>query len=201
MNTHAVIPFTVLEAVRAADVVSIAAEFGEMDALSAVRLGRSPTVSTQIERYQALARKGVRVDPHEVGGIIQLIGRRRDADLVMAEAGRLAGEYAALWYVGRFWRVLLYLAPGTLKRRLGAAIVKRTARSVFEVDLGVDDFASWEDVGGLNATAGEARPCEVFRAATAELLRRLTSFDGALFHVACRKDGDDSCVWSTNPRD
>jgi len=201
MNTHAVIPFAVLEAVRAADLDSIADESGAMEGLSTVRLGRSPTVSAQIERYQALARRGARVDPEEVGGIIRLIGRRRDADLVMAEAGRRAGEYAAAWYVGRLWRVLLRMAPGPLKRRLGASIVKRTAQSIFDVDLSVDKVASWQDGGCLNTTAGDARPCEVFRAATAELLRRLTSFDGALFHVACRKMGDDGCVWSTNPKD
>ena len=109
MHTHAVIPFSVLEAVRAADLESITAEYGDPEELATVRLGRSPTVSAQIEKYRSLARRGARVDPHEVGGIIKLIGRRRDADLVMAEAGRRAGEYAAEWFVGRAWRVLLRL--------------------------------------------------------------------------------------------
>jgi len=201
MHTHAVIPFSVLEAVRAADVESIAAEYGDPEELSTIRLGRSPTITAQIAKYRSLARRGARVDPHEVGGIIKLIGRRRDADLVMAEAGRRAGEYAAEWFVARPWRMLLRMTPGALKKRLGTSIVRRTALAVFEVNLDEDETASWHDTGSLTVAAGDAKPCDVLRAATAELLRQLTSFDGALFHIACRKQGDDGCVWSTNPTD
>lgn len=199
MKTHAVIPLAVLEAVRSADVVSVVPGFDNGDDVPSVRLGGTPTIIAQIERYQILARRGSRVPPDDVGGILKLIGRRRDADLVMAEAGRRVGELVANAHTGRTMRTLYRMAPRMLRNRIGAALVRRTARAIFDVDISVDHVARWTDPGGLTGSSGGVRVCEVFRAATAELLRRFTSFEGALFHQSCRDKGDDVCVWSAQP--
>jgi len=193
-----VIPLTVLEAVRSADLVTTVSGFDDVDEVPAVRLGGSPTVLAQIERYQGLARRGARVTSGDVGGILKLIGRRRDADLVMAEAGRRAGEFAATSQVGRLSRLVHGLAPPPMRRRLGASIVRRAAKSVLDVDISRESVARWTDPGELITSSG-VRACEIFRAATAELLRRFTTFDGALFHVSCKEAGDDACVWSAQP--
>src|SRR6266480_1394327 len=91
---HSIVPLAVLEAVKNLDtpVEDGLAEFAEE--LLVKRLGLSSTVQMQLEEYELLARKDARVDASHVEALLRLVGRRPDADLVFADAGRRAARRA-----------------------------------------------------------------------------------------------------------
>src|ERR1700756_3070 len=85
-------PLAVLEAVRNLDtpVEDGLTEFA--DELLSKRLGLSPTVAMQLAEYEALVRRDAHVDRAHVEALLRLVGRRPDADLVFADAGRRAAR-------------------------------------------------------------------------------------------------------------
>ena len=188
----AFIPLSLLEAIRNLDTPL---EDG-LDELSpeivSKRLGLSPTVAAQIARYKADAEKSAPVAEAEAVSVFRLVGRRPDASLVFADAGRRAARYAA-----RSAPALLKVAPGGVGRRMAGRAVRRAARAAFAADLKTPatrpevrmvvplSIAAWP--------GGEA--CSFYRSAFAELLRTLTGFEGTMRHEACRGRGDAACVW------
>src|SRR4051794_41302665 len=58
------------------------------------RLGLSPTVAAQIQRYRGAAERDGSVELDEAVSVLRLVGRRPDAALVFADAGRRAARYA-----------------------------------------------------------------------------------------------------------
>jgi hypothetical protein len=91
----AILPLSLLEAIRNLDTP---VEDGLDELASEIvvrRLGLSPTVAAQIQRYRAAADKDGTVDLDEVVSVIRLVSRRPDAALVFADAGRRAARYAA----------------------------------------------------------------------------------------------------------
>src|SRR5207237_10686689 len=85
---HSIVPLAVLEAVKNLDtpVEDGLSEFAEE--LLVKRLGLSPTVAMQLAEFEQLVRKDARVEPAHVEALLPLVGRRPDADLVVADAGR-----------------------------------------------------------------------------------------------------------------
>ena len=113
---HAIIPLAVLETMRHLDAPAPEAPTEYQAELSTKRLGTSGTVAAQIERFEALARRNARVDAGEVAGLLRLAGRRGDASLVFANAGRRAAQHAATRAsrVGRL--VWVWVVPGPAAR-------------------------------------------------------------------------------------
>src|SRR5207247_493944 len=62
------------------------------DELLVKRLGLSTTVPMQLAEFEQLVRKDARVEPSHVEALLRLVGRRPDADLVFAAAGRRAAR-------------------------------------------------------------------------------------------------------------
>src|SRR5438876_12061633 len=91
---HSIVPLAVLEAVRNLDtpVEDGLSEFAEE--LLSKRLGLSPTVALQLVQYEAQVRRDAGADPAHVEALLRLVGRRPDADLVFAGAGRRGGRRA-----------------------------------------------------------------------------------------------------------
>src|SRR5437660_9385560 len=87
---HSIVPLAVLEAIRNLDtpVEDGLSEFA--DELLAKRLGLSPTITMQLTEYEGLVRRDARVEATHVEALLRLVGRRPDADLVFADAGRRA---------------------------------------------------------------------------------------------------------------
>ncbi|MBK6421936.1 MAG: hypothetical protein IPI38_06700 [Gemmatimonadetes bacterium] len=162
----------------------------------AKRLGLSSTVAAQIARYQDQVRRGEPVSVDEAVSVFRLAGRRPDAALVFADAGRRAARYA-----GRSAPVLARaatrLVPGGLGRSLGAGAAQRAARKVLGLELTVGESGAMAEIAKplsiLALPEGEA--CAFYASALAELLRLLTGFEGAMVHEQCRGKGDDSCRW------
>jgi hypothetical protein len=120
------------------------------------------------------------------------VGRRPDADLVFADAGRRAARRAArqLSVVARLAvragpRAVGYAAAGTAARRvLGGELRREAAVPVGRVPERL----------AVNATP-DGSACGFYGAAFTELLRLLAGYEGAMVHVACRATGGDRCEW------
>jgi len=192
---HAIIPLALFEAIRALDLPTDDDLEEFPDELVVKRLGMNRTVLAQIQRYQKLARADKRVDEEEVTALLRLVGRRADAGLVYAEAGRRAGRLAAA-RVFAVLRLLRHLLPAGF----GALLARRAAADVFGATLRGDRMTvtATGDPIAIRATPGGAA-CGFFGSALAELLRIFTPFDGALLHDACRGRGDGECHWRASP--
>ena len=194
----ALIPLSLLEALRNLDTP---VEDG-MDELAEEivvrRLGLSPTVAAQIQRYRQSAERGGTVDTEEVLSVLRLVGRRPDAALVFADAGRRAARYAGKGR-GRPSRTLARMSPKSMARRLAVRSVSRLARSIFDGEVSQRDRVMEVDMQSplsiVAAPGGEA--CLFYGSAFLELLRGLTGFEGALLHESCLGRGGNACRWRT----
>jgi hypothetical protein len=194
----ALIPLSLLEAIRNLD-TPVEDGLEELaEEMVVRRLGLSPTVAAQIQRYRQAAERGTAVHVEETVSVLRLVGRRVDAPLVFADAGRRAARYAAKQR-GRSSRTLVRVAPGGVGQRLALRSATRIVRRVF----GGDVKARPQDIevrmtAPLSIDAlptGEA--CVFYGSVYQELLRSLTGFEGALLHERCRSRGEEACVWRT----
>ena len=189
---HSILPLAVLEAVRNLDtpVEDGLHEFAEE--LLVKRLGLSSTIAMQVGQYEALARRGARVDATNVEALLRLVGRRPDADLVFADAGRRAARRAV--------RSLLFtsrLAARAAPSAFGYAVARRAARRVLGADLRREDRLPVARVSAplaINATP-DGSACTLFGAGFTELLRLLAGYEGAMVHEVCRAKGGERCEW------
>lgn len=161
----------------------------------AKRLGLSATVAAQIARYEGQVRRRAPVSLDEAVAVFRLAGRRPDAQLVFADAGRRAARYAA-----RSGPVLARAGarlPGVLGRSIGAGAATRAAGRTLGLQLAIDDQGAVAEVGQpLSIVAlADGSGCGFYGAALAELLRLLTGFEGAMIHEHCRARGDATCRW------
>ena len=189
---HSIVPLAVLEAVRNLDtpVEDGLTEFA--DELLSKRLGLSDTVTLQLALYEALVRRDTRVDRTHVEALLRLVGRRPDADLVFADAGRRVARRAVkrLLFTSR---AAARIAP----RILGFGVARRAARAVLGADLrreGQIPVAWVRDTFAINATPDGAA-CILYASAFSELLRLLTGFEGTMVHGSCRAAGASRCEW------
>ena len=187
---HSIVPLAVLEAVKNLDtpVEDGLTEFAEE--LLVKRLGLSPTVQMQLTEFEQLVRRDARVEPSHVEALLRLVGRRPDADLVFADAGRRAARRA----VKRM---------SALFRLFGHTGAKRAARAVLGADLGFEHrlpVARVSDPIAIQATPDGAA-CGFYGAGLVELLRLLVGYEGAMVHVDCRARGGSGCEWRAAPPD
>src|SRR5436309_460361 len=189
---HSIVPLAVLEAVKNLDtpVEDGLAEFA--DELLVKRLGLSSTVQMQLTEFEVLVRKDARVEPSHVEALLRLVGRRPDADLVFADAGRRAARRAVRRMSG-VSRFAVHRAP----RLFGHRAARRAARTVFGAELGREQrlpVARVSDPIAIQATP-DGTACGFYGAGPVELLRLLVGYEGAMSHVACRAHGAAAWEW------
>jgi hypothetical protein len=197
-SVAALIPLSLLEAIRNLD-TPVEDGLDELaEEIVTRRLGLSPTVAAQIQRYRQSAERGATVDLEETLSVLRLVGRRPDASLVFADAGRRAARYAARGKA-RSSRTLGQLSPRGLGRSMALRSMTRLSRTIFEAEASVAgavvEVRMREPLSILALPGGEA--CLFFGSAYLELLRLLTGFEGALLHDNCRARGHDVCLWRT----
>jgi hypothetical protein len=194
----ALIPLSLLEALRNLDTPVEDGMEELAEEIVVRRLGLSPTVAAQIQRYRQSAERGGTVDTDEVLSVLRLVGRRPDAELVFADAGRRAARYAARGR-GRPSRTLARVSPKSVARRLALRSVARLARSIFDGEVSqrdrVVEVGMKAPLSIVAAPGGEA--CLFYGSAYLELLRGLTGFEGALLHESCLSRGGAACQWKT----
>jgi hypothetical protein len=194
----ALIPLSLLEAIRNLD-TPVEDGLDELaEEIAVRRLGLSPTVAAQIQRYRQVADKGGSVDHDETVSVLRLVGRRTDAHLVFADAGRRAARYAAKGKA-RPSRTLVRVSPSTVAHRFALRTAAKVARAIFggELKTGADDveLRMSSPLSIVALPTGEA--CVFYGSVYQELLRGLIGFEGALIHERCRSRGDEACVWRT----
>jgi len=196
MAVPAIIPLSLLEAIRNLD-TPVEDGLDELaEEIVVRRLGLSPTVAAQIQRYRQAAERDVGIEQDEVVSVLRLVGRRPDAPLVFADAGRRAARYAAR-SGARPARTLARMSPTGMGRRIALRAVARLSRDVFGGDLHAQSQGS--EVSMRDPLSILALPdgaaCSFFGAVYGELLRSMTAFEGAMLHEQCRSRGGDACVW------
>jgi hypothetical protein len=192
----ALLPLSLLEAIRNLD-TPVEDGLDELaEEIVVRRLGLSPTVAAQIQRYRTAAERDGTVELDEVVSVIRLVGRRPDAALVFADAGRRAARHAVR-SGGRSARTLARVSPARLGRQVSRRAAARLAGRVFGGELRVP--ASGTEVRMTDPLSILAVPdgaaCAFYGSAYGELLRCLSGFEGAMLHEACRSRGDAACVW------
>ncbi len=194
----AAIPLSLLEAIRNLD-TPVEDGLDELAEEMAVRrLGLSPTVAAQIQRYKQAAARDGGVDVDEAISVLRLVGRRADAPLVFADAGRRAARYATRAHARPSW-TLARVTAGGVTRRLAQRSAGHLARRSFGGEL--RSAAEGIEVRMAEPLSFKALPdgsaCAFYGSAYGELLRRMTGFEGAMLHERCRGRGHDACVWQT----
>src|SRR5690242_6763444 len=159
---HSIVPLAVLEAVKNLDtpVEDGLSEFAEE--LLSKRLGLSQTVAIQLREYEGMVRRNAHAEPSHVEALLRLVGRRPDADLVFADAGRRAARRAVKRMSG-------------LSRLFRHGAARRAARKVLGAELGWvqrEPIARVNDPIAIQATPDGAA-CGFYGAGLVELLRLL----------------------------
>lgn len=197
ISVPAILPLAVLEAVQNIDTPPDDGLGALQDELAAKRLGLSRTVAAQVLRYRERAEDGGEIDGEEAIAVFRLVGRRPDAELVYADAGRRAARHAARQH-GSGAKLLGAISPG----RLGAAVKLRTASALARrwllVDMrpAADGLARAEAGNSLGLAArDDGIGCRFYTAALAELLRLVAGIEGAVIHEQCIGRGEARCVW------
>ena len=93
-TVDALLPLSLLEAVRDVDTPDGVLETEFVDELRNKRFGLSDTVYTQIKRYTEAVRRNQRTAQEEAIALAKLIGRRADAEAVLRAAGRFLAREA-----------------------------------------------------------------------------------------------------------
>ena len=194
----ALIPLSLLEAIRNLD-TPVEDGLDELaEEIVVRRLGLSPTVAAQIQRYRQAAEKDGGVDLDEAVSVLRLVGRRADAPLAFADAGRRAARYATRVHPRPAW-TFSQRGVGGLSRRIAQRSAAHLARRAFGGELG--PAAEGVQVRMDEPLSVKALPdgaaCDFYGAAYGELLRRVTGFEGAMLHEQCRARGDAACLWRT----
>lgn len=189
-----IIPMSLLEALRNLDTP---VEDGLEELAGEIvnkRLGLSQTVAAQIARYQGQVKRGEPVSVDEAVSVFRLAGRRPDAALVFADAGRRAARHAAKGGLGHAAAAVL---PGSIGRSIGGRAAAAAAKKVLGIDMLVGESgAEAVSTSPLSILAlPDGAGCAFYGSALAELLRVLTGFEGAMVHERCRGRGDDACRW------
>ncbi len=192
----ALIPLALLEAVQNIDTPPDDGLGALADELAAKRLGLSPTVAAQVARYRERASGGSTVADEEAVAVFRLVGRRPDAVLVYADAGRRAARYAAR-RLGVVRRAAIAAAPGRAAVALALRATSRLAERWLLADLAVSEGSlrcAMDDSLGLRAR-DDGAGCQFYATAFAELLRQVGDLEWSVTHETCIGRGDRHCLW------
>lgn len=194
------LPLSVLEAVQNIDTPQDDGLGALEEELAGKRLGLSPTVAAQVARYRQQVNGGGEVSDEEAVAVFRLVGRRPDAGLVYADAGRRAARYAAK-HLGFGSRAMIAIAPGKFGVSLALGAASRLAERWLLADLRRSDGKLRAEMPESLARRGreDGVGCQFYTAAFAELLRQVGELEWAVTHDLCRGRGDDTCLWRASP--
>ncbi len=200
-NVDALLPLSLLEAVRDVDTPSDQLETEFVDELRNKRFGLSDTVYTQIKRHTEAVRRRQRIDKDEAIALAKLIGRRPDAEAVFRAAGRFMGRESYVT-ISPVTRKLLRLLPVAVARPIAFRRVKKIASRYLNGNVRrVGSFLMLEVPRSIMVgTAPGAIGCAYYEAAFRELLLLLIGSIGAVEHVRCIGRGEGTCEWRADWR-
>lgn len=200
-TVDALLPLSLLEAVRNVDTPSDQFDAEYVDELRNKRLGLSETIYAQIKRHSEAARRGHRIGQDEAIALAKLIGRRPDSDAVFRAAGRYLARQA-YHTLSPLTRRLMRLMPTALARPLAYRRAKKIASRYLNGNVRrVGSFLMLEVPRSITlGTAPAGAGCSYYEASLRELLRLLVGSIGAVEHVRCAGRGEGSCEWRADWR-
>jgi hypothetical protein len=195
-TVDALLPLTLLEAVRAVDRPVVDPETEFVAELRNKRLGLSDTVHAQIGRYAEAVRRSQRTGVDEVVALARLIGRRPDAEQVFRAAGASLAE-RAYETIPRTTRRVVRALPRLFARPLALRHVRRVARRYFAGTVARTGASLVLEVPStVTASAGDQTVgCTFYETGLRELLRLLVGTAGHVEHVRCAGRDEGRCQW------
>jgi predicted hydrocarbon binding protein len=200
-TVDALLPLSLLQAVRNVDTPADGLEAEYVDELRNKRLGLSDTIYTQIRRYSEAARKHQRTAQDESIALAKLIGRRPDAEAVFRAAGRhLSRE--AYHTISPVSRQLLRAMPTLVARPVALRRAKKISTRYLNGNVRrVGSFLLLEVPRSITlGTAPGSVGCAFYEASLREMLRLLIGSIGAVEHVRCTSRGEGACEWRADWR-
>jgi hypothetical protein len=200
-TVDALLPLSLLEAVRNVDTPSDQTDAEYVDELRNKRLGLSDTVYAQIKRYSEAARRRHRTGQDETIALAKLIGRRPDAEAIF----RAAGRYMALQSyrtISPVTRKMMRLLPSAMARPLAYRRARKIAGRYLNGNVRRVGNSLLLDVP-RSITVGTASGvigCTYYESSLRELLSLLIGSIGAVEHVRCNGRGEGTCEWRADWR-
>lgn len=187
-----------LEATRSHDRPSEILEDEDFSESLPRRLGLSPVIDTQINRYEGAVRAGRRIPLEEFVSLLNLVLRRPDARAILREAGARSAR-RQFDRTSAFNVRLVRLLP----RALGFVIIARATRRLLRNITGSDHV----DVRGKPLVARLHQPptamlepagtvCALYGAAFEELVALYLGKPAAVAHSRCVINGGSVCEWT-----
>jgi predicted hydrocarbon binding protein len=195
-TVDALLPLSLLEAVRSVDAPQDDQEAELVPELRNKRLGLSETVYAQIRRYSAAAKKKERTPQDEAVALARLIGRRSDAAEVFESAGRILARESLATTSPMTQQIILVL-PSILGRPLALRQARRIATRFLNGTMTRVGSALVLEVP-VSVTLDSApneRGCAYYESVLRELVRLLVGGTGAVEHVRCTSRGEGTCEW------
>jgi len=195
-TVDALLPLSLLEAVRSVDAPQDDQEAELVPELRNKRLGLSETVYAQIRRYSAAAKKKERTPHDEAVALARLIGRRSDAAEVFESAGRILAR-ESLATTSPMTQQIIVVLPSILGRPLALRQARRIATRFLNGTMTRVGSALVLEVP-VSVTLDSApneRGCAYYESVLRELVRLLVGGTGAVEHVRCISRGEGTCEW------
>jgi predicted hydrocarbon binding protein len=195
-TVDALLPLSLLEAVRSVDAPQDDQEAELVPELRNKRLGLSETVYAQIRRYSVAAKKKERTPHDEAVALARLIGRRSDAAEVFESAGRILARESLATTSPMTQQIILVL-PSILGRPLALRQARRIATRFLNGTMTRVGSALVLEVP-VSVTLDSApneRGCAYYESVLRELVRLLVGGTGAVEHVRCTSRGEGTCEW------
>jgi hypothetical protein len=200
-TVDALLPLSLLEAVRNVDTPSDQTDAEYVDELRNKRLGLSDTVYAQIKRYSEAARRGHRTGQDETIALAKLIGRRPDAEAIFRAAGRFMA-LQSYRTISPVTRKMMRLLPSAMARPLAYRRARKIAGRYLNGNVRrvgnslLLDVPRSITVGAAPGVVG----CTYYESSLRELLLLLIGSIGAVEHVRCNGRGEGTCEWRADWR-
>jgi predicted hydrocarbon binding protein len=200
-TVDALLPLSLLEAVRNVDTPADSFEAEYVDELRNKRLGLSDTIYSQIRRHTEAVRRGKRIPQEESVALAKLIGRRPDAEAIFRAAGKYLARESYLT-ISPVTRKMLRLLPAAMARPIAFKRAKQiTGRYMNATVRRVGNFLLLEVPRSVTLdTAPGGAGCTYYESMLKELLRMLIGSIGSVEHVRCAGRGEGTCEWRADWR-
>ncbi len=197
-NVSAVLPLSMLEAVRAHDRPGEILEDEQFSVSLPRRLGLTGVVETQIQRYETARRAGRPVPLDEFASLLRLVLKRPDAEAILRDTGqRMAQEHFRRVSNG-YLRILRVLPKGVLARafrRSAQKLLKQMAGDATVEVIGRPPAARIRP----NSLAAQDPPgvaCALYAATLEHLSELFTGTPATGTHTRCAVNGSPFCEWT-----
>jgi hypothetical protein len=200
-TVDALLPLSLLEAVRNVDTPNDQLDTEYVDELRNKRFGLSETVYAQIKRHSEAARRGQRTGQDEAIALAKLIGRRPDAEAVFRAAGRYLAKQSYRT-ISPVTRKLMRLLPSAMARPLAYRHARKIAGRYLNGNVRrVGTFLLLEVPRSITlGTAPGAVGCTYYESSVRELLLLLIGSIGAVEHIRCNGRGEGTDEWRADWR-